>query len=407
MLKSLQNLLFVIFKWIFRNEEIKIHYHILPFGNQTTSILNNKILKIVHLTDIHFDYYQEQLDNLTWREKLINKIKYHRITKSQLSKMIENINELNVDIIVITGDLFQQYLHIDVDWLTQNFLNKLKSKYGIYCILGNHDERHCDLQQRNILIQKLNESIITILDPTTSINQHNFFTKIKIDNNNNPFEVEIVGFPDFYDNFFWEYYHKIVKFINEQPINENTFRILLSHNPDTIRWLKQDILHLDLILAGHTHHGQVKIPLPSILLRNLSLSFISTEQEKEMKQNYFVYIPLIPIIGYIFKKLPIWSVLRKRIEKFKIVQRVLNVCKNWEWGSGLCELNNDIDSSTLIDRFSHLHQQHQQQSEIKMIYRKSKFNRGRFCYTSSGVGTHFPFRLFCAPEIAHLTVTFN
>jgi predicted MPP superfamily phosphohydrolase len=37
------------------------------------------------------------------------------------------------------------------------------------------------------------------------------------------------------------------------------FRILLSHTPDQIAWARRN--HFDLVLAGHTHGGQIRIPL--------------------------------------------------------------------------------------------------------------------------------------------------
>ena len=77
-------------------------------------------LKIVHFSDLHY------LRNLN---------------KSKLDKIIDEINLINPDIVVFTGDLIDIDFtpsDEDINYLT-NKLKEINAKYGKYSILGNYD----------------------------------------------------------------------------------------------------------------------------------------------------------------------------------------------------------------------------------------------------------------------------
>ena len=88
-------------------------------------IVNNKItdayhgLKIVHLTDIHYGsvVYEKQLNNI-----------------------VEKVNELNPDIVVMTGDLLDERLQYDKDVIIK-CLSQIKANLGKYAVNGNHDKK--------------------------------------------------------------------------------------------------------------------------------------------------------------------------------------------------------------------------------------------------------------------------
>ena len=77
-------------------------------------------LKIVHFSDLH----------------------YLRVTNSdKLKQVVEEINLINPDIVFFTGDLIDKDFKLkdkEKDELI-NLLRNIKSKYGKYAVLGNHD----------------------------------------------------------------------------------------------------------------------------------------------------------------------------------------------------------------------------------------------------------------------------
>ena len=77
-------------------------------------------LKIVHFSDLHYN-------------RALN------ITK--LNKVVKEINNINPDIVVFTGDLIDKDSNLtDNDYIElSNILNNINAKYGKYAILGNHD----------------------------------------------------------------------------------------------------------------------------------------------------------------------------------------------------------------------------------------------------------------------------
>lgn len=192
-------------------------------------VVNDKItdeyhgLKIVHLSDIHFG---------------------STITENDLDHLVNKVNELNPDIVVITGDIIDERISYDKNILI-DYLKKIQSKLGKFAISGNHD---LPLDDFNSIVE---ESGFTNLDNTY---------KLIYANSNKP--IIISGISSNYSDSS-NIDTKTAKFDNYianltddiKPI----YSILLIHEPDFIDSLNID--NYDLILAGHSHGGQVKLPL--------------------------------------------------------------------------------------------------------------------------------------------------
>ncbi|MFW2454159.1 metallophosphoesterase [Aliarcobacter butzleri] len=157
------------------------------------------------------------------------------ITKNFIKSMVDKINLLNADIVVITGDLVDTKLEFARPALDE--LKNLRSKYGTYFIVGNHEYFH---------------GVKPIIDYVNSLG-------IKTLENENVYigeKVEGFYLAGVYDRFGFRYGSYIPN-INKALENcENNPTILLAHQPKYINEIK-DTKNIDLILCGYTHGGQI------------------------------------------------------------------------------------------------------------------------------------------------------
>lgn len=191
------------------------HIHLRQYTLENPQVpLNFENFKIVFIADTHCNKFFSPTDF----ENLVNRI-----------------NQLNADIVILGGD----YTLIDPQYSKPFFetLKRIKAKYGIYSVFGNHDFWH-DI---NVLRNGFEKANINICD-----NQSYW---IKIGNDS----IKIGGVGDL-----WEDQQIISNTIED--VKENNFCILLSHNPDYIEKMTiEEQNRINLMLSGHTHAGQVTL----------------------------------------------------------------------------------------------------------------------------------------------------
>lgn len=192
--------------------------------------LNN--LKIVQISDLHFGSFPD---------------------KNTIKEMCNIIDSLYPDIIFITGD----FVNFDPKELELGLLevSRLKSKYGSFAILGNHDHYMTD-NDHNKLISKIRESGINLL-----INEN---ITLSINNEN----LNIVGVDNSGTNQNYADWDKA--YANLDKRNKT---ILLCHDPSN--WDKNiiDRLSADLTLSGHTHGGQIALSFMGLELSPAQLVY--------------------------------------------------------------------------------------------------------------------------------------
>ena len=180
-----------------------------------TSDIDNSFdgLKIVQFSDLHY---------------------LRVVNKDMVKKIVNEINLINPDIVIFTGDLIDKDFNPtdseENDLIT--LLSSINSKYGKYAIIGNHDY----VKKEGIIEDIYKQSDFILLQ--------------------NSYDI-------IYGN-------------DNDDIN---YKIILVHEPDYIDTITSKY-NVNLVLAGHSHNGQVNIPF----IKNFFLPYGS----KKYYDNYYM-----------------------------------------------------------------------------------------------------------------------
>lgn len=163
----------------------------------------------------------------------------------RLDNIVNKINNSQGDIVVFGGDFI--YGNVVEEELKK--LCKINKKHK-YAVLGNHDT-FVDTNKKDIvLIQKitriLTECGFKILDNEGEL--------IEVGED----KIYFYGIPDLYTKEF-HFRNGLLEYSKEIP------KILISHNPDIVDFVKEDD-SIGLILSGHNHAGQIKLPFIGTVL---------------------------------------------------------------------------------------------------------------------------------------------
>lgn len=157
------------------------------------------------------------------------------VCKSRLERIVNKINSLNPDLVLLPGDVVDEDLGPVIRENLGETLRKIKSKYGIIAVTGNHEyiggvEKAC---------RYLTDHGITVLRDSS----------MTVDN-----AITIVGRED---ASIKQFAHRRRKSLEELMANVDTSRpvILMDHQPFGLQEAEGN--GIDLQLSGHTHHGQL------------------------------------------------------------------------------------------------------------------------------------------------------
>jgi len=148
--------------------------------------------------------------------------------------VIKAVNGLSADLIVVTGDLIDKREMIDY---AIEFVKRLKAKIGVFIVFGNWD--YWSGVNMTEFRAKLRRTGAIVL-----VNEH-----VEVEFNNTSFYL--IGVDDPHTG------HDDLE--KAMPKTDSKLKILLAHSPEIID--KAVNVGVHLVLCGHTHGGQVVIPL--------------------------------------------------------------------------------------------------------------------------------------------------
>ena len=210
-----------------RRNNIETNHLNLNFSNLPPAFNN---IRIVQISDLHASFW---------------------VGKKYLMQVVEKVNKLDKDLLIITGDIItgavndfwkrwlptakRDYLAMVID-----VLSNLKEGYKI-AVLGNHDQWD-GIETETRLARELEKREFVVLR-----NRSMPILRGKE-------SIHIAGIDDVWFSY------DLTKAMRNVP--HNAFKILLSHSPDIMSDVRED-MKIDLTITGHTHGGQVAIPFLS------------------------------------------------------------------------------------------------------------------------------------------------
>lgn len=240
----------------------------LPIENLPTNLIGKTLMQI---SDLHVG----------------NRFDWHFLIEA-----FERAKNFQPDIVCYTGDYVSWENEEQLVQLNEVMINAVKGELATLGILGNHDygDNWRELEVSQQICSVLEKNGVQILNNAQ----------------NNIYGLNIIGFEDLWSPNFDPM--KIMKNYNSQVAN-----LVLCHNPD--------VCDLDVwngykgwILSGHTHGGQVSLPLvgpPIIPVKNKKF----TSGEIDLQDGRMLYINRA--IGHSYQ---IRFLVRPEITVFKLIK---------------------------------------------------------------------------------------
>jgi hypothetical protein len=173
--------------------------------------------QILHLSDFHIDG-----------------------TPGLTEALIPLLSDLEPDVCVMTGDYrFEDKGPCEQVYpLMRRIVSNVRTRFGIFGVLGNHDTAEVAVRLEQIGIRMLVNESVGIAD-----------TPLWLTGVDDPFDYRC---------------HDLAKAL--EPVPAGSFRVLLAHAPEIYDEAVQADIHL--YLSGHTHAGQIRFPYFGALRHN-------------------------------------------------------------------------------------------------------------------------------------------
>lgn len=218
---------------LFRFEHRFNHYNMVRWCIKATGLWKRAIRNYLDIRVVLNEVHLSNLPKVFDGYRILQLSDLHADLHPQfVQRAVEVIKGLDYDLAVVTGD-FRTSTHSDHTDATAASIEILRHlKTPTYATLGNHDFL--------IKVPILEAAGIRFL-----LNEH-------IEIQRNGARVALVGIddPSFYET------HNLDRALNQ--VGKESCKILLSHSPETASEAADR--GIDLLLAGHTHGGQICLP---------------------------------------------------------------------------------------------------------------------------------------------------
>lgn len=190
-----------------------------------------------HLVITVFDYKNSKISANTNAFSIVQISDLHNASFGKNNrKLIHNIEYLEPDILVITGDIIDSN-HTNIN-IAIDFVKEMSRKYPVYYVTGNHEYWLSEVQRRE-LFTGIREAGATILNNES----------ISINTDMGP--ITLIGLDD--NSLTDTTLRSII-----ENCNKNELTVVLAHEPQYID--NYCDAGADLVLTGHAHGGQVILP---------------------------------------------------------------------------------------------------------------------------------------------------
>ncbi len=150
---------------------------------------------------------------------------------NQAESILRTVSGLRVDLAVLTGDIIHRPKHFRlIRPFFVKILDAIHATDGVFSVWGNHDKTVNEKEVEGLPIRWLHNDSVQLRREADAVNLVGVNQKV---------------------------YHATDLFRAMGRAVPGIPTILLAHYPSTVYWLNGII---DLVLAGHTHAGQMKIP---------------------------------------------------------------------------------------------------------------------------------------------------
>lgn len=148
------------------------------------------------------------------------------------------------DAVLLVGDLFDDDTQNRPTERTLSLMRRLSAQYPCYYVSGNHeawtgemDALHQQTEEAGVTVLRMSSGVLTVRGQ-----------RIALCGIPDPYEMVFVGAPDTEEQL-----RQTI-----ENVDSADFTVLLAHRPELLAKYAQ--FPLDLVVSGHAHGGQVRIP---------------------------------------------------------------------------------------------------------------------------------------------------